>query len=161
MNNKSNLNDFQLYINIISSYSFRVCKNDNHHVNAWKESSLFVITKVSIHSRCEWLNYTMEIDKHIVLRYSNGYNHSSAPKHGIWVNIASFVYTIQNPICYVGCLMIANICTYISLYNMNMATSVNKKLVCIPTSTCEHLWPSPCKVIAIPHGQLRIHITSF
>ncbi len=27
---------------------------------------------------------------------------SATPKHGIWDNIASFFYTIQTPICYVG-----------------------------------------------------------
>ncbi len=31
--NKSNLYDFLLYINVIISYSFRVCKNESHHID--------------------------------------------------------------------------------------------------------------------------------
>ncbi len=55
-------------------------------------------------------------------------------------------YTIYTPVCCVGCLTIANICTYISLYIRNTAILVNKKLICIsPTSACEHLWPLPGK----------------
>ncbi len=56
---------------------------------------------------------------------------SAAPKHGIWVNIAYFFYTIQTPLFYVGCLMIANTWTYISLYVRNTAILENKKSVCI------------------------------
>ncbi len=45
------------------------------------------------------------------------------------------------PICCVGCFMIPNICTYISLCIRNMAISVNKKLVCISphqlVNTCD------------------------
>ncbi len=49
--------------------------------------------------------------------------------------------------------MIANICTYISLYIRNMAISVNKKLVCISphqlVNTCDlHL----ALYMAIPHA---------
>ncbi len=50
---------------------------------------------------------------------------SAARKHGIWVNIAPFFYTIQMPICYVGCLIIANTWTYISLYLRNTAILEN------------------------------------
>ncbi len=54
---------------------------------------------------------------------------ATALYHRIGVNIASLFYTIQTPICYVGCLMIANICTYISLYIRNTAIVENKKIV--------------------------------
>ncbi len=53
---------------------------------------------------------------------------SSAPlKHGIGLNVASFFYTIQTPICSVGCLMITNRWTDISLYFKNTAILENKK----------------------------------
>ncbi len=76
------------------------------------------------HRHCDWLNHTTWF-------HSNRYNHSSALKHGIWVNIASFLCTIQTPICYVGCLMIANTWTDIFLYIRNTAILENNKSVCI------------------------------
>ncbi len=39
--------------------------------------------------------------------------------------------SIQMPICYVGCLMIANTWTYISIYIRNTAILENNKSVCI------------------------------
>ncbi len=44
-------------------------------------------------------------------------------------------------------MMIANICTYISLYIRNMAIYINKLSLYFPTSTCEHLWPSPSHLV--------------
>ncbi len=67
---------------------------------------------------------------------------SATPKHGISVNVDYFFYTIQMPICYVGCLMIANTWTYISLYLRNTAILEKKKSLYFLTSACEHLWPS-------------------
>ncbi len=98
------------------------------------------------HSHSDWLNYTIphgstEIAEHIVRRYLNRYSHSAALKHGIWINITSFFYTLEIPIYYVGYLMIANICTYISLYIRNTTISINRKLVCISqhqlVNTCD------------------------
>ncbi len=53
---------------------------------------------------------------------------SVALKHGIWVNIASFFLHNRdaNMLC-VGCLMITNTLTYISLYLRNTAILENKK----------------------------------
>ncbi len=84
-----------------------------YHVGA---AILFALDQVM----CDWLTHTRWF-------HSNQYNHSPTPKHGIWVNIALFIYTIQTPICYVGCLMIANTWTYISLYFRNTALLENKK----------------------------------
>ncbi len=71
-----------------------------------------------------------------ILAYTTWYGHchlvcGAALKHGIWGNIALFFYTIQTPIRYVGCLMIANTWTYNSLYFRNTAIFENKKSVCI------------------------------
>ncbi len=83
------------------------------------------------HSRCDWLNHTTVVP----------HESSEAPPHGNWVNIVSFFNTIQTPICYVGCLMIAKAWTYISLYIRNIAILVNKKFVCISphklVNTCD------------------------
>ncbi len=93
------------------------------------------------HRHCDWLNHTTWF-------HSNQFSHSVAPKLGIWVNIASFLYTIQTGKCYVGCLMIANTWTYISLYISNTAIVENKTSDCIfSASTCEHLWPSPSHLV--------------
>ncbi len=46
------------------------------------------------HSHCDWLK-----PYNVVPLESR-----AAPKNGIWVNIVSFLNTIQTPICYVGCL---------------------------------------------------------
>ncbi len=72
---------------------------------------------------------------HVVPLKSN-----AAPKHGIWVSIASYFYTIQTPICYVGFLMIANRWTYISLYLRNTAILENKKTVCIFLHQLVNTW---------------------
>ncbi len=71
-----------------------------------------------------------------ILAYTTWYGHchlvcGAALKHGIWGNIALFFYTIQTPIRYVGCLVIANTWTYNSLYFRNTAIFENKKSVCI------------------------------
>ncbi len=59
-----------------------------------------------------------------------------------------FFYTIQTQICSVGCLMIANTWTYISLYFRNIAILENKqKSLYFSTPTCEHLWPSPSNLV--------------
>ncbi len=81
-------------------------------------------TSLRSFEHCHWLNHTTWF-------HSYRYDHSAAPKQGISVNIASFFYTIQTPICYVGCLMITNTWTYISLYIRNTAILENKKSVCI------------------------------
>ncbi len=47
--------------------------------------------------------------------------------------LLNFFYTIQTPICYVGCLMIANTWTYISLYIRNTAIlQYNKSVYIFP-----------------------------
>ncbi len=54
--NKSNLHDFLLYINVIISYSFRVCGQHG----AWMNAAIFIRHCESFeHSRCDWLNHTM------------------------------------------------------------------------------------------------------
>ncbi len=50
--------------------------------------------------------------------------------------------SIQMPICYVGCLVIANTWTYISIYIRNTAILENKICLYFSTSMCEHWWPS-------------------
>ncbi len=59
--------------------------------------------------------------------------------------IASFFYTIQTPICYVGCLMIANTWTYISIYIL--LSWKTKICLYFSASMCEHLWPSPLHLV--------------
>ncbi len=56
---------------------------------------------------------------------------SAAQKHGNWLNVASFFYIMQMPICYVVCLIIANTWIYISLYLRNTVILENKKTVWI------------------------------
>ncbi len=106
------------------------------------------------HCNCDWLNDTMLSNRscrriprgmvrcHLVSS-GPGYvwlvepyhvvplESSATPKHGIWVHVASYFYTIQWPICYLGCLMIANTWIYIFLYLRNTAILENKKTVCI------------------------------
>ncbi len=73
---------------------------------------------------------------------------STALKHGIWVHAASFIYTIQSTICYVGCLSIANTLIYISLYLRNTAILENKKnSLYFLASVWEHLWPSHSRLV--------------
>ncbi len=96
---------------------------------------------------------TTEIAEHITQKHLSWLTHSRS--RAFW-NLSQYcfiVYTIQTPICYVGCLMIANICTYISLYIRKMAILVNKKLVCISlhqlVNTCD---PHLALYITIPCG---------
>ncbi len=78
---------------------------------------------------------------HMVLqKYSN---HSRSHEACNFSQCCFIFYIIQTPVCCVaiGCLMIANIWTYISLYIRNTAILVNKKLVCISphqlVNTCD------------------------
>ncbi len=127
---KKIINDFLLYINVIISYPLRVCKNESHHVDEGRHLYLslrkFRVQPLQLAEPCHvvWAPY------HVVWVLQS-FNHSAALKHGIRVNIASFVYTIQMPICYVGCLMITNTWTYISLYIRNTPILENKKSVYI------------------------------
>ncbi len=53
---KHNKHVYILYINVIISYSFRVCSQ--HH--AWMNAAIFIRHCESFeHSRCDWLNHTM------------------------------------------------------------------------------------------------------
>ncbi len=54
--NKHNLHFYILYINIIISYSFRVCSQHG----AWMNAAIFYICNRENfeHSRCDWLNHT-------------------------------------------------------------------------------------------------------
>ncbi len=72
-------------------------KNQIHIQRVMGAAILFPVDQVM----CDWLNHTTWF-------HSNRYIHSAAQRHGIWANIASFLYTIQMPICYVGCLLLAN-----------------------------------------------------
>ncbi len=54
----------------------------------------------------------------------------------------------RRQICYVGCWMIANSWTYISLYIKNTAILEDKKIyLYFSASTCEHLWLSPSHLV--------------
>ncbi len=130
---------FLLYINIIISYSFRVCKNDSES-HVWLPRSCATISiRHFKHSCCDWLNHTtwylVSVSTRLcpidwtIPRGSTWIQ--CCPIAWIWVNIVSFLNTIQTPICYVGCSMIANTWTYISLYIRNTAILENKKSVCI------------------------------
>ncbi len=60
-----------------------------------------------------------------------------------------FFYTIQKPICYVGCLMITNtwIYIYLPIHQEYSYLGKQKSSLYFYTSTCEHLWPSPSHLV--------------
>ncbi len=103
--NKPKLHDFLLYINVFISYSFRVCKNDSQHVVvSWVPPSLFIISStVAVIGWTIWCgtlfpfspDYVQLAEPYHVLPLES----SADPKHGIWVNIVSFLNTVQTPIC--------------------------------------------------------------
>ncbi len=100
--------------------------------------------------------------RHYAWRHLSRYNHRAAPsKHGIWVNIAYFLHNADaNMLCW-----LLDDCKYMYIYLPihQVYYYLGKQKYCwyFPESACEHLWPSLCKVIAIPCGQLRMCITSF
>ncbi len=112
---KPKLHDFLLYINVIISHSFSLEK-----CLQWVTPSLFIIS-----STATMIGWT--IPRGILFQFRPGYvrlaepyhvvpfKSSAALKHRIWVNILSFLNSMQTPICYVGCLIIANTWIYISL----------------------------------------------
>ncbi len=73
------------------------------------------------HVMCDWLNHTTWFHSNRVLPWSMEFE----------AMLLLFFNTIQSPVCYVGCLMIANTWIYISLYFRNTAILENKKTVCI------------------------------
>ncbi len=78
---------------------------ENHYKMKWLPSInkafiiIIIIIIIIIYVIATAIGWTIprgstEIAEHIVQRYSNRYNHSAAPKHVIWVNIASFLYAV-------------------------------------------------------------------
>ncbi len=88
-----------------------------------------------------WINYFTAIGWKIPCGPTEILSHSRSIEVWNFSQYCFIFYTIHTPVCCVGCLMIANICTYISLYISNTAILVNKKLVCISqhqlVNTCE------------------------
>ncbi len=78
---------------------------------------LFLVDQVM----CDWLNHTTWFHSNRALPRSMEFDSM----------LLHFFYTIQMPICSVGCLMLANTWIYISLYLRNTAILENKKSVCI------------------------------
>ncbi len=125
-------------------------------VHGWMPPSLFIIVKVL--STAAVIGWTircgpMEIAEHITQRHPSWLTNSRSLAAWNLRQYCLIFYTIQTSICSVGCLMIVNICTYISLCIRNTAISVNKTLICISlhqlVNTCElHL----ALYIAIPRG---------
>ncbi len=127
-------------------------------VHGWtkRAPSLFIIVKVS--SKVAEIDWTIphgptEIAEHIARRHPSWSTHNRSPAAWNLRQYCFIFYTIQTSICCIDCLVIPNICTYISLCIRNMAISVNKKLVCISphqlVNTCDlHL----ALYIAIPRG---------
>ncbi len=75
---------------------------------------------------------------HVVLQ--KYWSHSRSLETWNFSQYCFIFYTIHTPVCCVGCLMITNIWTYISLYIRNTAILVNKILVCI----CLHQLVNTC-----------------
>ncbi len=136
--NKPKLHDFLLYINLIISYSFRFCKNDSATASSFVGVAIFICHFE--HRRCDWLNHTMWYLVSVSIRLCaigwtiprgstriercpEAWNFDSMLLH--------FFYIMQMPICYEGCLIIANTWIYISLYLRNTVILENKKIVCI------------------------------
>ncbi len=113
-------------------------------LRGWMPPSLFVIVKVlSTAAAIGWTipRGPMEIAEHIERRHPSCLTHSRILAAWNLRQYFLIFYTIQTSICCIDCLVIANICTYISLYIRNTAILVNKKLVCISpyqlVNTCD------------------------
>ncbi len=108
------------------------------------------------YSRCDWLNHTTWSHGNCRTHRTKTpklVNTQPVPRSMEFETILLHYYTIQTSICCIDCLVIANICTYISLYIRNTAISLNKKFVCISlhqlVNTCDlHL----AFYIDIPRG---------
>ncbi len=105
-----------------------------------------------------------EIAEHMAWRHSSWLTHSCSPRsmefetillHFLHKTDASMLRRLFDNCKYM----------YIYLPIHQEYAYLRKQNICLyfkyPASTCEHLWPSPCKDIDIPRGQLRIHIMSF
>ncbi len=139
-------------------------------VHGWMPLSLFVIVKVL--STAAAIGWTIpcgptEIAEHITWRHSSWFKKKEEKKqqknalsqHGIWDNIVIFT---QNRCQYWNGLAPQYLCDTFNanqdIHNHNTRNAVptkeygylGKQKICLyfPTSTCEHLWPSPC----IIHG---------
>ncbi len=129
----------------------------------WWMPPCFIFVIVKVLSTATAIGWTIphgptEIVKYIESnylerRYPSWLTHSRSPAACNLRQYCFIFYTIQTSICCIHCLIIANICTYISLYIKNTAISVNKKLLCISphqlVNTCDlHL----AFYIDIPRG---------
>ncbi len=86
---------------------------------------------------CDWLNHTTWF-------HSNRKNLSTAQKHGIWVNIALFC--LHNTDANMLCRLFDDrkyMDIYLPIHQEYGYLCKQKISLYFPTSTCEHLWPSP------------------
>ncbi len=109
--NKYNLHDFLLYINIIISYSF---KEFAKMIACMWTGNATILNELLY---CDWLKHN-----HVVLQ-----KYSSHPllRSMEFQHIYFIFYTIQMPVCCVGCLMVAN--TWTSPYTSGILLSWKTK----------------------------------
>ncbi len=155
---------------IVNTWDISLPIHQEYWLLSWKTKNRFVFSRISLPHVVWALPSCLSRIRLCVIGWTipgDRYNHSTAPKYGILgVNMHHFFYTILMPICYVGCLMIINTWTYISLYR-NTAIFENKISVCIfpfqLVNTCDlHLFRllkcAICSTISVkmlPIGQFE------
>ncbi len=73
---------------------------------------------------------------------------SAAPKHGIWLNVASFI--LHNTDANMLCMLFDDhkyMDIYLPILQEYCYLGKQKNSLYFSTSTCEHLWPSPSNLV--------------
>ncbi len=119
--------------------SLQLWLTEPYHIVQWKlptysTAILFPADQVM----CNWLNHTTWFQNEL----------STAPKHGIWVNVASFVLhnTVANML-----YGLFDDCKYMDIYlpipQEYCYLGKQKNSLYFLASACEHLWPSHSHVV--------------
>ncbi len=146
--NKHNLHVHILYINVIISYSFRVCSQHG----AWMNAAMFIHHCERFeHSRCDWLNHT-------TWSHGNCRTHNTETLELIKKKTLSRIFEFDTILSFVhntDVNMLYRLFSDRKYMNIYLPIHQEYGYLCkqtnslyFPTLTCEHLWPSPC----IIHG---------
>ncbi len=143
--NKHNLHVYILYINVIISYSFRVCSQHG----AWINTASFIRHCESFEqSRCDWLNHTtwshgncrthsMETLKLVNTQpLPRSMEFETILLHFLHNTDVNMQYRLFSDRKYMY--------IYLPIHQEYGYLGKQKNCLFSPSSTCEHLWPLPC-----------------
>ncbi len=145
---------FLLYIKVIISYSFRVCKNDSGSVCGFLSATIFI--RHFEHSHCDWLNHTTWYLVSVSIRlcaigWTIPRGSTRIQRCPVAWNLGQYCFIFQhNTDANMLCRLFDNrkyMDIYLPIHQEYCYLGKQKVSLYFSTSTCEHLWPSPSNLV--------------